>query len=83
MDLEDRKRLWKYINNFGRGTRSCAGMDDVNMDIYLTLERLFAPFTGFGLTLDNTFYERDVKFHAYFFRAFPRKGSNHIKAIAI
>lgn len=53
------------------------------MDIYLTLERLFAPFTGFGLTLDNTFYERDVKFHAYFFRAFPRKGSNHIKAIAI
>ncbi|KAK1636863.1 cytochrome P450 [Colletotrichum phormii] len=83
LDLGERKRLRKYINNYGRGTRSCVGMDVANMGIYLTLGRIFAPSAGFELSLHDTLYERDVAFDADFFGAFPKSGSNHIKATVI
>ncbi|KXH57894.1 hypothetical protein CSAL01_09100 [Colletotrichum salicis] len=83
LELSERKRLRKYINNYGRGTRSCVGMDVANMGIYLNLGRIFAPSAGFGLSLHDTLYERDVAFDADFFGAFPKSGSNHIKATVI
>ncbi|KAK1460683.1 cytochrome P450 [Colletotrichum cuscutae] len=83
LDPSERKRLRKYVNNYGRGTRSCVGMDVTNMGIYLTLERIFAPSAGFELALHDTLYERDVAFDADFFGAFPKSGSNHIKATVV
>ncbi|KAK1513005.1 cytochrome P450 [Colletotrichum tamarilloi] len=82
-DPSERKRLRKYVNNYGRGTRSCVGMDVANMGIYLTLGRIFAPSAGFELALHDTLYERDVAFDADFFGAFPKSGSNHIKATVV
>ncbi|KAJ0330265.1 hypothetical protein COL5a_003325 [Colletotrichum fioriniae] len=83
LDPGERKRLRKYVNNYGRGTRSCVGMDVANMGIYLTLGRIFAPSAGFELALHDTLYERDVAFDADFFGAFPKSGSNHIKATVV
>ncbi|KAG6360407.1 hypothetical protein INS49_011467 [Diaporthe citri] len=70
LDQDDRRRLRKYVNNFGRGPRSCIGVDVANMEIYLTLGRLFAPSAGFDMELHDTLYERDVAFY-YDFRGVP------------
>lgn len=83
LNQDEARRLRKYINNFGRGTRSCVGMDAANIGIYLTLGRLFAPSAGFNLALYDTLFERDVIFYSDFFGAFPRKTSNHIRATVV
>ncbi|KAL6704220.1 hypothetical protein ACN47E_008477 [Coniothyrium glycines] len=75
----ERKRLRKYINNYGRGARNCVGMEVANMAIFLTLGRLFSPSLDFELSLHNTNFERDVAFYADFFGTFPTKDSNHVQ----
>jgi cytochrome P450 len=76
LNQEDRRRLRKYVNNFGRGPRSCIGVDVANMEIYLTLGRLFAPSAGFDMELHDTDYEHDVAFYYDYFGAFPKSTKN-------
>lgn len=67
IDLDERKRLSKYLLPFGRGTRPCLGMDIAYAEIYLTFARLFSPNCGFRMELYDTNFERDVEiFHDYF-----------------
>ncbi|KAL6163767.1 hypothetical protein ACJQWK_04541 [Exserohilum turcicum] len=79
LDEGERKRLRKYVNNFGRGARNCVGMEVANMTIFLTLGRLFSPSLDFELSLHDTSFERDVVFYTDFFGTFPTKDSNHVQ----
>lgn len=76
LDPDNRRRLRKYLNNFGRGARSCIGVEVANTEVYLTLGRLFAPSAGFNMELYDTLYERDVLFYYDFFGAFPKSQNN-------
>ncbi|KAK0649566.1 cytochrome P450 [Cercophora newfieldiana] len=79
LDGADRKRLSKYLVPFGRGARSCIGMDIALTEIYLCLTRLFSPEAGFRLELHDTDYDMDVHFYHDFFSPFP-KSKKGIKA---
>ncbi|UPX16325.1 uncharacterized protein EKO05_0006733 [Ascochyta rabiei] len=76
LDEQERKRLRKYVNNFGCGPRACIGQEVANMEVYLTLGRLFAPSAGFDMELHDTLYERDVAFYYDLFGAFPKSSNN-------
>lgn len=68
------------MNNFGRGTRSCLGIEVAYLEIYLTLGRLFAPSTGLDLELCDMDYEDDVKLFRDYFGPYP-KSDNGINVI--
>lgn len=76
LDGEERKRLRKYVNHFGRGPRACIGQEVANMEVYLALGRLFAPSAGFAMELHDTLFERDVAFYYDLFGAFPKSSNN-------
>ncbi|KAK3319790.1 cytochrome P450 CYP682H1 [Cercophora scortea] len=71
-DEGDRKKLSKYLLPFGRGARSCLGMEIALMEIYLTLGRLFSPDAGFEMELHETDHERDVALFHDYFSPFPK-----------
>ncbi|KAH8600962.1 cytochrome P450 [Bisporella sp. PMI_857] len=64
---EERKRLEKYLQPFGRGSRSCIGIHLANSEIYVTLAALFSHF---DLELHDT-VEDDIKQVHDFFSPFP------------
>ena len=72
LDPNDRKRLSRYLLAFGRGARSCLGMEVAYMQIYLALGRLFAPNVQFDLELHDTDYEQDVVLFHDYFAPFPK-----------
>lgn len=71
LDPEARNRLEKYIVNFGRGTRSCLGINLAHAEIHLTLAALFRRFDM--QTYETTWADIEVA-HDNFIPA-PRKGS--------
>ena len=72
LEKDEKKRLSKYLHNFGRGRRICLGMELALSEVYLAVGRLFSPNTGLTLTLFDTAREQDVdQFHDYF-SPFPR-----------
>jgi len=62
----------KYWAPFGRGARSCIGMEISLMEMYLALGRLFSPEVGFRLELHGTNYQRDVAMFHDYFSPFPK-----------
>lgn len=65
----DRERMQKYLSNFGRGSRQCAGMKLASAEIYLALAYLFRRL-GRRVKLYDTQRERDVDYvHDYFIPA--------------
>lgn len=50
----DSKRLLKYLQPWGRGARTCLGMELANTDLRLTIARLFGPDRGFEMKLYDT-----------------------------
>lgn len=78
LDKEEFKRLSKYMNPFGRGTRSCIGLEVANLEIYILAGRLFSPKSGLKLKIHETSYEEDIAVYHDFFSPFP-KGFNGIR----
>lgn len=72
LELSERKRLSRYLFNFGRGARSCFGMEVAYLQIYLALGRLFSPKASFKLELHDTDYEQDVVMFYDYFAPAPR-----------
>ncbi|RDW57263.1 hypothetical protein BP5796_12713 [Coleophoma crateriformis] len=67
LQLSERKRLEKYIQPFGRGSRSCIGMHLANAEIYKTLAEIFSRF---NMKLYDTEFEDIMQVHD-FFTSFP------------
>ncbi|RDL32362.1 uncharacterized protein BP5553_08818 [Venustampulla echinocandica] len=66
----ERKRLEKYIQPFGRGSRACVGMHFANAEIHKILAETFARF---DLKLWDTEFEDIMQVHD-FFTSFPESG---------
>lgn len=71
MDPEERRRLGRYLQPWGRGTRLCLGMELATTDLYLAVSRLFGPHAGFEMRLYDTVDDDWVAYHEWF-AAFPR-----------
>ncbi|KAK3942087.1 cytochrome P450 [Diplogelasinospora grovesii] len=71
MDPSQRKRLSKYLLPFGRGTRSCLGMEIATMELYITFARLFGPDSCMDLELYDSKWQ-DVWMYHDFFSPFPK-----------
>lgn len=69
--------LEKYLVNFGKGTRSCLGINLAHAEIYLTLA---AVFRRFELELYETTRE-DVDLVHDFFNPSPRKDSKGVRVL--
>ncbi|OTA95914.1 hypothetical protein M434DRAFT_40430, partial [Hypoxylon sp. CO27-5] len=78
MDPEERKRLNRYLQPWGRGTRLCLGMELATVDLYLAVSRLFGPQSGFDMSLYDTADEDWVAFHEWF-AAFPKGRGLRVK----
>ncbi|KUJ23231.1 putative cytochrome P450 [Mollisia scopiformis] len=48
LDRKERERLGKYMVSFGRGTRSCLGINLAYAELYLLMANLFRLFGGNG-----------------------------------
>ena len=70
----ERQHLRAHLNNFGRGTRQCAGMRLAYAEIYLTLRYVFRRL-GHRMQLYDTEYERDIKFVLDYFIPAPSRQS--------
>ncbi|KAM3076084.1 hypothetical protein ACMFMG_006399 [Clarireedia jacksonii] len=63
LDPAERKRLEKYLIPFGRGSRSCLGINLAYAEIYITVAKLVE---GFDLELFETDKEDILQFHDFF-----------------
>ncbi|KAI8962605.1 cytochrome P450 [Daldinia sp. FL1419] len=70
-DSEERRRLGRHLQPWGRGTRLCLGMELATTDLYLAVSRLFGPGAGFEMRLHDTDDDDWVAYHEWF-AAFPR-----------
>ncbi|KAH8883759.1 cytochrome P450 CYP682H1 [Thozetella sp. PMI_491] len=80
IEKNENKRLSKYLNPFGRGTRACLGMEVANLEIYITIARLFSQSSEIELKLHETNFENDVAVFHDFFSPFP-KGLDGIRVL--
>ncbi len=77
---KDRERMLKYLSNFGRGARQCAGMNLAYAEIYLTLGYLFRRL-GSKMQLYDTQRERDVDFVLDYFTPAPSLKSRGVRVV--
>ncbi|KAI1137515.1 putative cytochrome P450 [Hypoxylon sp. FL0543] len=80
-DPDERKRLNRYLQPWGRGVRLCLGMELATVDLYLAVSRLFGPRSGFEMTLHDTVEEDWVAYHEWF-AAFPKGRGLRVKVHA-
>ncbi|KAI0839507.1 putative cytochrome P450 [Hypoxylon sp. FL0890] len=81
MDPDERKRLNRYLQPWGRGTRLCLGMELATVDLYLAVSRLFGPQSGLEMSLYDTVEEDWVPYHEWF-AAFPKGRGLRVKVRA-
>jgi len=67
LDPKERKRLEKYLQPFGKGSRACIGLHLASSELYVTIAKLFG---GFDMKLFET-EEDDIKQVHDFFSPFP------------
>jgi len=79
LDEADRKYLSKYHMPFGRGSRTCIGMEISLLEVCLCVARLFSPEVSLELELHDTDYETDIKMYHEYLSPFP-KGDGAVKA---
>ncbi|KAI1483467.1 cytochrome P450 [Daldinia eschscholtzii] len=77
-DPEERRRLGRHLQPWGRGTRLCLGMELATTDLYLAVSRLFGPGAGFEMRLYDTVDDDWVAYHEWF-AAFPRGRGLRVK----
>ena len=70
------------MQNFGRGTRSCLGVEVAHLEIYLAIGNLFDPKRGVRLELHDTDWNRDVAIFHDYFAPFPRS-RNGVRATVL
>ncbi|KAI1211984.1 putative cytochrome P450 [Annulohypoxylon truncatum] len=70
-DPAERRRLNKYLQPWGRGTRLCLGTELATIDAYLAVSRLFGPSAGFDMRIHDTKDEDWVAYHEWF-AGFPK-----------
>ncbi|KAI1779039.1 putative cytochrome P450 [Hypoxylon cercidicola] len=71
MNPEERRRLNRYLQPWGRGARLCLGMELATIDAYLAVSRLFGPGAGFEMRLHDTYEDDWVPYHEWF-AGFPK-----------
>ena len=80
LDAAARQHLCAHLNNFGRGTRQCAGIRLAYAEMYLTLGYLFRRL-GARLQLHDTQYERDINFVQDYFIPAPSRASRGVRVV--
>ncbi|KAI1405185.1 putative cytochrome P450 [Hypoxylon fuscum] len=68
---DERRRLNRYLQPWGRGTRQCLGTELATVDMYLAVSRLFGAQAGFDMCLYDTTDEDWMTYHEWF-AAFPK-----------
>lgn len=80
LNQPDYKRLAKYLQPWGRGSRLCIGKELATMDIYLTVSRLFGPGCEFEMKLFET-ERRDWDIFGDYFGPLPAPGSRGLRVM--
>ncbi|KAI2602729.1 cytochrome P450 [Hypoxylon sp. NC1633] len=80
-DPRERRRLGRFLQPWGRGTRLCLGTELATIDAYLAVARLFGPGAGFVLKLHDTVDDDWETFHEWF-AAFPRGRGLRVRVCA-
>lgn len=74
------RRLQKYLVAFGRGSRSCLGMNLGSAELYIALAGVFRNLGG-SMKIVDTVKERDVDICRDLFTPFAREDSTGIKVV--
>ena len=74
------RRLQKYLVAFGRGSRSCLGMNLASAELYMTLATIFRNLGG-SMRIIDTVKERDVDICRDLFTPAVREDSTGIKVV--
>jgi cytochrome P450 len=80
LEPAERQRLRAHLNNFGRGSRQCAGMRLAYAELYLARAYVFRRL-GERLELCDTEYERDVAFVQDYFIPAPGRQSRGVRVV--
>jgi len=78
-DDNERKRLEKYVIPFGRGSRSCLGVNLANMELYLVVAGIFGR-ADWDLVLFETGRE-DIEQEHDFFSPFPKADGKGLRVM--
>ncbi|KAI9376045.1 cytochrome P450 [Aspergillus egyptiacus] len=74
-NLNDRKRLNKYLVSFSKGSRQCIGINLAFAELYMTVATLFRRY---NMKLYDT-TEDDVRLHSDMILPHAKKGSKGIR----
>ncbi|KAI0886299.1 putative cytochrome P450 [Annulohypoxylon maeteangense] len=81
-DPAERRRLNKYLQPWGRGSRLCLGTELATIDVYLAVSRLFGPSAGFDMQMYDTVDEDWVAYHEWF-AGFPKGRGLRVRVIEV
>ncbi|OAA74841.1 Cytochrome P450 [Akanthomyces lecanii RCEF 1005] len=80
LNQADYKRLMKYLQPWGRGSRLCVGKELAYIDLVLTVARLFGPECSFSLKLYET-KQSDWDIFGDYFAPMPGPGSRGLRVM--
>jgi hypothetical protein len=80
LNESDYKRMSKYLQPWGRGSRLCLGMELAYTDLYLSVARLFGPDCAFTMRLYDTRLE-DWDAYADYFAPLPVPGGKGLRVV--
>ncbi|KAJ5715260.1 Cytochrome P450 [Penicillium malachiteum] len=78
----DNKRLSKYLQPWGRGSRLCLGMELAYYDLYLSITRLFGPDCDFEMELFDTGL-KDWEAYGDFFAPANAPGGKGLRVLTV